>query len=145
MANLPVLEQGGTVVYETTEDLDLSVERFLSKGALAVTPRRALAPLEQLEIVVSAAFLVERPRLTVEVVHLDAQRAVLRLLVPFDVARLRARTAPAPPSDAATTTAQATTAATGSPPRSTSSSVSSSSVSSSAASPSTRSSPAPSS
>jgi hypothetical protein len=77
---LPALREDGAVHFETSAMLVTCWETYLEKGALAVRPERALSPLEQLEVRLEGADIVAAISLRCEVVHLDPQRALLRLL-----------------------------------------------------------------
>ena len=101
MTGLPTLNEQGVVVFTTAADLDDSIAKFLSRGALAVKPEKRLAPLEQVEVRIDAPFLAApSPPLRGEVVQLTADRAILRLVEPFDPATL-VRKADPPTPDAA--------------------------------------------
>ena len=102
---LPQLDLEGHVTFESADDLEVAIERYLKKGALAVRPTRPLAPLEQLDVVVRGGWLPREPapRLRCEVVHLDPDRALLRLLEPAPAVLLRTR--PPPENDVPATAA----------------------------------------
>jgi hypothetical protein len=77
---LPPLGADGTVRFDTAAMLEACWDAYVQRGALAVRPERPLSPLEQLDVHLVGAYLTEAISLRCEVVHLDPQRALLRLL-----------------------------------------------------------------
>lgn len=86
MRGLPVLRAGNLVAFGSDEDLRVHVETYLSKGGLAVQPEIALEPLETLEVRLVAPRLLEPLTLRCEVVGLQSERALLRVLEPSTTA-----------------------------------------------------------
>ena len=78
---LPSLGKDGAVVFASPDQLESTWTTYIAKGALPVRPDRTLAPLEQLEVRLTCAGVVQIA-VRVEVVQLGKDRALLRLLDP---------------------------------------------------------------
>lgn len=82
MTELPKLTSGNVVLYATDDDLRASAEGFLTKGALAVVADVELEPLAVVTVTLQAPRLVEPLEARCEVVGLQPQRSLLRVLEP---------------------------------------------------------------
>ena len=106
---LPVLDTTATVRFASQQALAQAWDQSLGRGVLIVAPELALEPLQIIAVVVTGAGLDAPLALRAEVVHLEPQRAMLRLVdgpVPRP-ASLDVQPTPAPvvnPFAAATTT-----------------------------------------
>lgn len=74
----PTLESSGSVVFASIEDHRSLWPEFLSKGGLLVEFEAPVAPLQQLEIVLSGGALRASVRLATEVAFISGGRAMLR-------------------------------------------------------------------
>ncbi len=77
---LPLLDNSSTVRFASREALSQSWDQSLGRGVLIVTPGRPLTALQTIDVVVEGPGLDLPLSLRAEVVHLDAERAMLRLL-----------------------------------------------------------------
>lgn len=82
MTELPKLTSGNVVLYASDDDLRASAEGFLTKGALAVVAEVDLEPLAVVTVTLQAPRLLEPLALRCEVVGLQPQRSLLRVLEP---------------------------------------------------------------
>jgi hypothetical protein len=80
MAALPPLLASGAVVFESDEDLRASIDTYLSRGALALAPSVGLEPLSVVVLRLEGGWLKEPIPLRCEVVGLQPERVLLRLI-----------------------------------------------------------------
>ncbi len=101
MVDLPRLCSGNTVAYASDESLRASAETYLTKGALAVLPEVELAPLAMIEVQLTAPRLDQPLLLQCEVVVLQPERALLRIVEPPPGTFTPYTTLPEPPGGGA--------------------------------------------